>query len=148
MKVIKGSIHLIEQTPKTKNSIRTIPFPENLVPILKKHKLHQDQEKLAAGDSYNNKSNFIFTTSTGNIIDSRNLIRAYSRALKKSQIPYRNFHSLRHTYATKLFERKNRLETVQKLLGHSHSSITADIYTHVMPKQKIDTVETLNDLFK
>lgn len=138
----------IEQEPKSQSSIRTVPMPSTLIPIIKKHKLQQDKEKLAAGESYNNDNNYVFTTSTGNVIDSRNLIRAYSRALKKAQIPYRNFHSLRHTYATKLFERKNRLETVQKLLGHSRSSITADIYTHVMPKQKVDTVETLNDLFE
>lgn len=141
------SYKTIEQTPKSQSSIRTVPIPSTLIPILKKHKLQQEKEKLAADESFNN-NNFVFTTSTGCTIDSRNLIRAYSRALKKANIPYRKFHSLRHTYATKLFERNNRLETVQKLLGHSSISITADIYTHVMPSQKTNTAETLNDLFK
>ncbi|APM37312.1 tyrosine-type recombinase/integrase [Clostridium kluyveri] len=136
----------IEQTPKSQSSIRTVPIPSKLIPALKRHKIQQKEEKLLAGDSYID-NNYVFATSTGGTIDSRNLIRAYSRALKKANIPYRNFHCLRHTYATKLFERNNRLETVQRLLGHSRSSITADIYTHVMPKQKMDTVETLNDLF-
>ncbi|WP_254906591.1 tyrosine-type recombinase/integrase, partial [Clostridium tyrobutyricum] len=42
----KREYHLIEQTPKTKNSIRTIPIPENLIPVLKKRKLEQNEEKL------------------------------------------------------------------------------------------------------
>ncbi|WP_406543309.1 tyrosine recombinase XerC [Clostridium ljungdahlii] len=42
----KRNYHLIEQTPKTKNSIRTIPFPENLIPILEKHQLQQKRRRL------------------------------------------------------------------------------------------------------
>lgn len=58
-----------------------------------------------------------------------------------------NFHALRHTYATRLFERGVPLKTVQKLLGHASIKITADIYTHVMRTEKIEAVEKLNDLF-
>ncbi|MBU3213815.1 tyrosine-type recombinase/integrase [Clostridium estertheticum] len=54
---------------------------------------------------------------------------------------------LRHTYATKLFERNTKLKTVSELLGHSNIAITADIYTHVMPKGKNDAAESINDLF-
>lgn len=38
------------------------------------------------------------------------------------------------------------LKTFQALLGHSNIETTADIYTHVMPKQKINTSEKLNDI--
>ncbi|MEE1073148.1 MAG: tyrosine-type recombinase/integrase [Cellulosilyticum sp.] len=38
--------------------------------------------------------------------------------IKKIGIPYKNFHSLRHTYATHLFENNVPIKTVQSLLGH------------------------------
>jgi site-specific recombinase XerD len=54
----------------------------------------------------------------------------------------------RHTYASKLFANNIPLKTVQVLLGHSNIKTTADIYTHVMPKQKIDAAEKLNSILR
>lgn len=134
------------QTPKSKSSIRTVPIPSSLIPILEEHDKNQKLEKIKAGPSFI-KSDFVFTTEMGNTIDARNLTRSYQRLLKKADIPYKKFHSLRHTYATKLFEANIPLKTVQTLLGHSDISITANIYTHVMPKEKILAAEKLNSLF-
>lgn len=142
----KRKYQLIEQTPKTKNSIRTIPFPENLVPILKKHELHQKEEQIKAGSLYT-KNNYVFCTELGLPIDPRNLRRAYERVLKNNNIPYKKFHSLRHTFATRLFENNVRLKTVQILLGHSDINITGNIYTHVMPPEKIKAIDKINSIF-
>ena len=136
----------IVQSPKTKNSIRTVPIPSNLIVALKEHKKFQKQEKLKCGNFYND-TDYVFTTETGKTMNARNVTKSYERLLKKAKIPYKKFHSLRHTYATKLFEVNVPLKTVQMLLGHSDISITANIYTHVMPKEKIKAVEKLNNLF-
>lgn len=136
----------IEQIPKSKNSVRVVAIPSKLIPILNEHKKNQQEEKQSTGVDYFD-NNFVFATPTGKTIYARNLTKMYKRLLKKANVPYHKFHCLRHTYATKLFERKARPETVQKLLGHSSISTTADIYTHVMPKQKTDAAEMLNDLF-
>lgn len=135
-----------EQALKTKNSVRIVPIPSNLITLLKKHKAAQKEEKLKAGPLYND-NDFVFATETGSPIDARNLLRAYKKILEKAGVPYRKFHALRHTYATKLFERGVPIKTVQMLLGHSDISVTANIYTHVMPEKKIDAVEKINDLF-
>ncbi|MGI1690676.1 tyrosine-type recombinase/integrase [Thermoanaerobacter uzonensis] len=45
-----------------------------------------------------------------------------------------------------MFERGLPLKIVLELLGHSNTSTTANIYTHVIPKEKTNAVETLNDL--
>nr|WP_243124125.1 tyrosine-type recombinase/integrase [Clostridium tyrobutyricum] len=92
--------------------------------VLEKHKLQQKEEKLKAGSAYTDNE-FVFTTALGLNIDARNLLRSYKRVLTRANIPYRKFHALRHTYATKLFERDVPIKTVQMLLGHADISTTA-----------------------
>ncbi|WP_406542589.1 tyrosine-type recombinase/integrase [Clostridium ljungdahlii] len=80
-------------------------------------------------------------------MDPRNLRRSYERVLKNNNIPYKKFHSLRHTFATRLFENNVPLKTVQMLLGHSNINITANIYTHVMPPEKFKAIDKINSIF-
>lgn len=137
----------IIQTPKTISSIREIPFPRSLNSVFKDLKIKQKRNKIRCGESYHD-SNFIFTTQIGTNIDVTNLSHAWDRLLKKAGLQHKKFHALRHTYATKLFENHVELKTASKLLGHSSIEMTADIYTHVIPKQKIDAVEKINYIFE
>lgn len=136
---------ILEHTPKTDTSIRTIPIPKTLVIALKQHKQTQNKEKLKNGELYQN-NDLVFCTELGNYFDTRNLTRSYERHLKKIGIPYRNFHSLRHTYATRLFENDVPIKTVQSLLGHKDITTTMNIYTHVMPEKMTTEVQCLNSI--
>lgn len=136
---------IIEQAPKTKYSARTIPIPTSLIFELKEHKKRQLEEKFKARDAYTD-NNLVFANELGEPIDARNLSRSYQRVLKRANIPYRKFHALRHTFATRLFEKGVPLKTIQKLLGHSRLEITANIYTHVHIEEELKAVELLNDI--
>lgn len=136
---------ILVQPPKTKSSNRIVPIPSDLIPILKEHSVKQKLEKFKAGESYEN-NNLVFATALGKSIDAKNLFRSYKNLLKSAGIEHKKFHSLRHTYASRLFADNVKLKTVQVLLGHSNIETTADIYTHVMPKQKIDAAEKLNSI--
>lgn len=138
---------VLDHPPKTKSSIRTIPIPEKVVSKIKKHKIRQTEEKLKVGDLYQD-NNLVFCTELGNYIDTRNLTRSYARALVKADIPHKKFHSLRHTYATRLFENDVAIKTVQSLMGHSDITTTMNIYTHVMPEKMTEDVQKINYLFK
>ncbi|MCL2335787.1 MAG: site-specific integrase [Firmicutes bacterium] len=136
----------ISQTPKTKSSRRTVPIPSSLIPLLKKHMSSEKEKLLKHGYAYS-PDRLVFTTKSCNGIDNKNLLRSWLRTQKKAGVRYRNFHTLRHTYATKLFENGVPLKTVSTLLGHSNIKITADIYTHVIPKMKEKAVDLLNEYF-
>lgn len=137
----------IVQTPKTIGSVRTIPLPKTLKTIFEKVKIKQHENRLKSGQSYNLANiDFIFLSETGNLIDSSNLSRSWRRYLKKLNIPYLKFHALRHTYATRQFEAGLPLKTVSSLLGHSSIEITANIYTHVLKKEKEKSVDIINVL--
>ena len=57
-----------------------------------------------------------------------------------------NFHSLRHTHATKLIESGVSPKAVQARLGHEHIQTTLQTYTHnteAMEQSAVDTFETI-----
>jgi integrase len=53
--------------------------------------------------------------------------------LAKAGLPYRRYHSTRHTYATWLMSDSADLRWVQHQLGHSTIAQTADTYGHLQP---------------
>ena len=77
---------------------------------------------------------------TGNDVTLADLARRREEdmavAIKEGRAPktFRKFHphTLRHTFATRCFEKQMEPKVVQKLMGHSNISITMNIYTHVL----------------
>lgn len=136
---------VIEQMPKTKNSIRTIPIPKNILNKLKDHKVQQSKNKLQLGELYAN-NDYVFCDNLGYPIDDKRPNRNLKSILSKLGIDPLKFHGLRHTYATRLFEADVTPKTVQVLMGYD-ISITMDIYTHVMEDTKLEAVEKLNEIF-
>ena len=52
-------------------------------------------------------------------------------------------HALRHTYATRLFEKRVDIKVISELLGHSSTEITYNIYIHVIDSLKESAVEAI-----
>ena len=52
-------------------------------------------------------------------------------------------HALRHTFATRAFEKGMKPKTVQEILGHSSLSMTMDLYTHVTEDTKVEEMKKL-----
>ena len=142
----KSHYELKVTKPKTKSSIRKVPIPTQLKKDLVKLNKIRNKEKLKLGELYQD-NDLLFPSATGTYIDSRNLIRSWTRTFKHIDIPYKKFHALRHTYATQLLKNGSQLLTVSRLLGHG-SIKTTEIYAHVLASTKINDVENLNTLFK
>ncbi|MGG5460002.1 tyrosine-type recombinase/integrase [Clostridium sp. B9] len=137
---------VIEQPPKTKNSIRTVPLNNNLINLLLEHRKKQMIERDSNIDIYFD-NNLVFSTPQGNYLSESNVRKSFKRVLKKCNLNDFRFHDLRHTFATRLFENGIPPKTVQSLLGHSNISTTLNIYTHVMKDTKDKAIDKLNFLF-
>lgn len=132
--------------PKTRRSIRKVNIPTELKKDLAELNTIRIEEKLKLGELYRD-NDLLFPSETGTYIDSRNLLRSWKRVFEGIDVPYKRFHSLRHTFATQLIKNGSQLITVSRLLGHS-SIKTTEIYAHVLESTKANDVQSLNTLFR
>lgn len=126
---------IIQETPKTSKSVRTIPLTSRVLTLLKELKIKQQS-----------KTNIVFCTKNYTYLHPRNFRRSFQRLLKNAGIEKLGLHVCRHTFATRLFERGANPKTVSTLLGHANVGITLDIYTHVQPNQMKETIKLLESI--
>jgi len=131
--------------PKSKRSRRRVPIPSNLEKDLTELNKIRNKEKLKLGELYKD-NDLLFPSETGTYIECRNLRKSWERALKSAGVPFKKFHSLRHTFATQLLKKGEELLTVSRLLGHT-SVKTTEVYAHVVESTKKEAVEKLNSFF-
>ena len=134
----KETVFKIE-TLKSASSRRIIPFPDDLKKSLDEHM--KWQKKDLRNNHY--KTNYLFTTGTGNFYDRRNIGHACERYYKKIGVPANNFHVYRHTFGTMLCKNGVSIQSTSSLLGHSDISTTAKYYVNVGLEQKRDAMEKL-----
>lgn len=132
--------------PKTQNSLRVIPLSPKLLSLLKKHKVQQDQERLAAGPAWNDHG-FVFTNKLGNTLEHNNVYkRDFKPLVEKAGVPKIRFHGLRHTYATLCLERGMHVKVLSSRLGHSREGFTLQVYAGMTPVLEEGTATILDDV--
>ncbi len=76
-------------------------------------------------------SKYLFETSGGNKYNRSNLYKQLTRLGKRADVNYAtNPHAFRHARATWMLDQGFSLKAVSNFLGHSSTSITADLYIH------------------
>ena len=100
------------KTTKNINSVRLLPLPDELVPILKECMEMQP-------------SKYLFATEKGNLLNSRQHSNFIHDATKKASIKFRPY-MLRHAFSTKLITSNTDVRTVQELMGHKNISMTVE----------------------
>ncbi len=130
---------------KTKSSRRMIKLGHRALAMLEDHRQKQEQEKLLAGDRWQ-EHGMIFTTSIGTYIDQTKVSREFKALLRKANLPEIRFHDLRHTSLSFLLDRGTPVNTVQKRAGHSKASVTTDIYGHALDRSDEIAAEEIEDI--
>lgn len=141
----KRTTTLLEQSPKTESSYRTVPVPSNIMKDLKVH--FKDQDKFKKDNDTFIDNDYLFCEKNGQPIDPKKLPRNFKSVLSKMGMRDMKYHSIRHSYTTRLFEANIPVKTVQKLLGHKDIATTMNIYTHVTDDIKTEAAESINKLF-
>lgn len=134
--------------PKTKTSIREVPFPSMLVPILKGIIKNNKENKLKYGNVYfDNK--LIFCKDHGEYIDNKQPNRRLKAALKRADIEADiNYHSLRHIFITNCISNDINIKTVMDWVGHADINVTMKIYAEINKEKNLKEYEKINSMFK
>lgn len=123
---------IIITAPKSKASLRTIPLPDFVVHVIK---------PLAGLPSA-----YILSGECKTMIEPRTMQNKFKGYLDKGQISDANFHSLRHTFATRCIEAGFDIKTLSEILGHSSVKITLDRYVHSSMELKRSNMEKLTPI--
>ncbi|MCS3612494.1 tyrosine-type recombinase/integrase [Salinibacter ruber] len=83
------------------------------------------------------KADYLLPTSKGTQVATSHLrrsVKRYARDANIEEVGRVSPHTLRHTFATRLYRSSGKIRLVQKALGHSDLSTTM-IYTHVVDEE-------------
>lgn len=118
--------------PKTAKGRRTVPLDADLALALRAHRRAQLEERLAWGEAWQD-TGLVFTREDGAAIHPQRLSQMFERLVRRAELRPIRLHDLRHTAATLALGGGIPTRVVSEWLGHATTSITEDVYQHVVP---------------
>lgn len=140
----KMKTRLAVTDPKTRKSVRTIPVDPIVLEELQLHKKWHKAEQMKNGY----RTDFLFTTDSGNFYDPKNLDRSLERYYKRIGVTPKTMHTYRHTYASNLCRFGVPIQTASELLGHDSIETTARFYVNVSQDSKKDAAMKLRQVME
>lgn len=113
--------------PKTANAVRTVPLLPQLEALIG---CGEPNEYVISGDKPLTKSA---------------LTKRWQKWEKDHNVRI-DRHSIRHTYATKLYDAGVGIKSSQALLGHANASTTLNVYTHLNQSHVSEAAEKLKNV--
>lgn len=111
-----ASTKLIIDAPKTNSSFREIPIPSFL-----NHSLLIMRRK---------SQSLYVVSDTASFVSPRTYEYRFHKFLQEAGIADVNYHTLRHTFATRCVEHGVDIKSLSEILGHSNVSVTLGTYVH------------------
>lgn len=133
MKTITG-FGMVEDTPKTKTSIRDIPLTPDMIKYI-------EAQRHFWGFKVTNINGYLFCDEKGNPLKEDTIKYEIRQVIKKIRQDGKEFpditpHVFRHTFATRAIEEGMPPQVLKTIMGHSSLAITMDLYSHVMEDTK------------
>ena len=124
-----GKTKIIIDSPKSLRSAREIPIPKFMSPYLQEF-------------SRTNQAYFLATDEMS-VTEPRTMQNHFARITRAANIDDANYHSLRHTFATRCIEAGMDIKSLSEMLGHASAGITLGCYVHSSFEQKREGIDKL-----
>lgn len=125
-----GKTKIIVTEPKSNCSVRDIPIPAFLMKRLKNLEDASDNA-------------YVLTGLVNKYIEPRRMENILKKYLEECQLEVMNYHTLRHTFATRCIEEGVDVKSLSEILGHANVNITLNRYVHSSMEQKRRCMEKL-----
>jgi integrase len=125
-------------TPKSGRA-RRVPMTPSIAEELFDLLAERQRQRLANG--WPDTPEWIFCTSVGTGLGSRNVQRIYERVRRRAQkqgVRPLGLHSCRHSWATWALQAGKSVKWVAQVLGHADATMTLRVYAHAMPEDETD----------
>lgn len=116
--VDKDDTKVVITNPKTKQSLRKIPIARDLLTKLKEMKKYYEND------------DYILTGKSDRFVEPIGYRYTYKKVLRECRLQYKNYHCLRHTFATRCIRVGMDVKSLSEILGHSNISVTLSRYVH------------------
>lgn len=124
---------IVLTSPKSECSIRVIPLADDVEQLLLNYRT--------------SASGYVLTNDTFKFIEPRTMQNHFKRALRECNIEEANFHTTRHTFATRCIELGFDVKSLSEILGHATVNITMNRYVHPTMELKKENMEKISSLF-
>jgi integrase len=128
---VDGKPHLMPT--KTPSSHRILPLSPLATQLVQQRLQRKSTQAL------------LFTARNGSPLRRDNLLRLHQALCDAAEVPRCRIHDLRRVHASLLLQAGTPITTVQRLLGHSTSRLTLEVYSYVTSLDVQDVFGTLLD---
>ena len=135
------------QPPKTNAGRCVIDLDEGTVELLRSQQRARLLLKAELGKSYEDRG-LVFAGPLGDPINPMALTRTLQSFAKQVGVEGIKSHTLRHFHASLALQTGQSIVLVSKRLGHSKTSITGDIYGHLLPGWQKQAAEAFAKVMK
>jgi integrase len=129
--------------PKTERSRREVALDADTVAALREHRKRQLEERLAAGEVWQNEAELVFTDAIGRPVHPQSFSDAFTRHVAAAGLRRIPLHGLRHTHATLALQAGVHPKVVSDRLGHFSAAFTLDTYSDSIPALEGAAAETV-----
>jgi integrase len=117
--------------PRAKTGRRMISLPSSCLTVLDALR-SGDLSEAGADNSWQLDTTLVFSSTTGTLIDQRNVDRQFAKLVRVAGLKRITFHGLRHTHAALLLQNGVNVKTVSARLGHASAQVTLATYAHLL----------------
>lgn len=139
--------NLVEDTPKSAASRRTLPLPDHLVAALKTARRIQAADRLALGEVYQ-ASGYVVVNEAGEPLSPHALTSRWARTLSAAGVRHVRLHDARHTCGTLMHLENVPVALISAWLGHASKAFTLQTYVHSQPGALAAAAGSLNRIVR